>query len=158
MERNQKQSATNNETRKHVANVVKFVNIIVRHLQKRSVDHDATKMNSPELELFTEYTEKLAGCTYGSDEYKKFLDGLKPALDHHYAKNRHHPEHYPNGINDMTLVDLVEMFCDWKAATLRHNDGNILKSIEYNAKRFNIDPQLAKIFQNTAELFEHEGD
>jgi hypothetical protein len=156
MERNEKEAATNNETRKHIANVGKFISIIVRHLQKRAVDHDASKMDTPELELFTEYTEKLAGCTYGSDEYKEFLKGLKPALDHHYAKNRHHPEHFPNGIDDMTLVDLVELFADWKSATLRHNDGNLLKSIEINTKRFNISPQLTKILQNTAELFDHE--
>ena len=79
---------------------------------------------------------------------------MKPALDHHYAKNKHHPEHYPDGINDMTLVDLVEMFADWKAATMRHNDGNLLKSIEINTKRFNIDKQLAQIFVNTAKLFD----
>jgi len=156
MEKNQKQESTNNETRKHIANVVKFVNIIVRHLQKRAYEHDSSKMETPEVELFTEYTDKLAGCTYGSDEYKKFLEALKPALDHHYANNRHHPENYKNGIEDMTLVDLVEMFCDWRAACERHNDGNILKSIDINAKRFNINPQLAKILQNTAELFDHE--
>lgn len=156
MEKNKKEAATNNETRKHIANVVKFVNIIVRHLQKRACEHDASKMDTPELELFTEYTDKLSSCTYGSEEYKKFLEALKPALDHHYAKNRHHPEHYKSGIDDMTLVDLVEMFCDWRAACERHNDGNILKSIDINTKRFNISPQLASIFKKTAELFDNE--
>jgi len=156
MEKNQEEAACNNETRKHIANVNKFINIIIRHLQKRAIEHDATKMESPELELFTEMTSKLAACTYGSEEYKGFLAKLQPALEHHYAKNRHHPEHYPNGMDDMNLVDVVELFCDWKAATLRHNDGNILKSIDHNAKRFNINPQLEKIFKKTAELFEGE--
>jgi hypothetical protein len=55
----------------------------------------------------------------------------------------------------MTLVDLVEMFCDWKSATLRHHDGNLLKSIEINAKRFHIDKQLETIFNNTASLFDN---
>ena len=64
-------------------------------------------------------------------------------------------EIYPGGIDDMNLIDIIEMFCDWKAATLRHNDGNILKSIEHNKKRFEMDPQLSKIMQNTVELFEH---
>ena len=48
------------------------------------------------------------------------------------------------------------MFCDWKAATMRHNDGNLLKSIEINTKRFDIGPQLKKVFENTAELFDHK--
>ena len=153
---NKAERATNRETRKHIKNVGKFINIVIRHLKKRASEHDATKLASPELELFTEYTPKLAACTYGSEEYKGFLEGLKPALDHHYAKNRHHPEHHLCGIDDMTLIDILELFADWKAATLRHVDGNLLKSIEINAKRFNIDPQLVKILQNTAELFDNE--
>ena len=60
---------------------------------------DNSKLESPEKELFDEYTPKLKDCTYGSDEYKEFLKGLKVALDHHYANNSHHPEHYENGVN-----------------------------------------------------------
>ena len=80
---------------------------------------------------------------------------MKPALDHHYARNRHHPEHWPtNGIRDMSLVDLIEMFCDWKAATERHADGSLLKSIETNKKRFGYGDELEHIFLRTAiELF-----
>jgi hypothetical protein len=53
------------------------------------------------------------------------------------------------GINGMSLLDLVEMFCDWKAATERHADGDIKRSIEINQKRFNMTPQLASILENT---------
>ena len=57
----------------------------------------------------------------------------------------------------MTLIDLLEMFCDWKASTLRHNDGNLLRSIETNAERFKIDSQLTQILINTARMIdEHE--
>jgi hypothetical protein len=147
---------TNMETKQHIANVQAFAQIFIDALRERAVNHDTSKLHDPELPLFVEYTKKLATCTYGSDEYKRFLEGLKPALDHHYATNRHHPEHYPNGINDMTLVDLIEMFCDWKAATMRHNDGNLLKSIEINTKRFGLSPQMRTLFENTAELFDHK--
>jgi hypothetical protein len=150
-----KEEATNNETRKHILNVIKFMNIIVSELIIRAQNHDGSKLESPELELFTIYTEKLASCTYGSEEYKGFLEKLKPALDHHYASNnRHHPEHYKNGVNDMNLIDLVEMIVDWAAACKRHNDGNLRKSIEINAKRFGIDSQLTKILENTVPVFE----
>lgn len=54
----------------------------------------------------------------------------------------------------MNLIDIVEMFCDWKAATLRQNNGNLLKSIEINAERFNCDEQLKQIFINTARIFD----
>ncbi len=144
----------NIETQKHIENVRKYIRFITDKLTQRGVDHDASKMESPEVELFAQYTKKLANLTYGSDEYNASLEAIKPALDHHYATNRHHPEHFVNGINDMNLIDLVEMFCDWKASTLRMNDGNLLKSIELNAERFNIDPQLKQIFLNTANLLD----
>ena len=102
-----------------------------------------------------EVTELPEGTT--QEQYIEALEKLKPALEHHYASNRHHPEHFVNGINDMTLIDVVEMFCDWKASTLRHNDGNLLKSIEINAERFNMDGQLKQILMNTARMLdEHE--
>jgi len=82
------------------------------------------------------------------------LEKVNPAIVHHYSKNRHHPEHWPNGIDDMTLIDLVEVLADWKASTAKNKNGNIRKSIEINAKRFNMSPQLTKIFENTVrELF-----
>ena len=79
---------------------------------------------------------------------------LNTALQHHYAYNRHHPEHFSKGINDMTLVDIVEMLCDWKAASMRQHDGNLLKSIEINATRFGYDDQLKQIFINTAKMLD----
>lgn len=144
----------NLETQKHIENVRKYIRFITDKLTQRGVDHDASKMSSPELELFAQYTKKLASLAFGSDEYTECLANLKPALDHHYAINRHHPEHFPNGLTDMNLIDIIEMFCDWKAASLRQNDGNLLKSIEVSAERFNIDPQLKQIFINTANLLD----
>ena len=148
--------ATNYETMRHIETVRNFIGKMITKLLRRAELHDQSKMGSPEVEGFTEYTPKLAGCTYGSDDYKEYLEGLKPALDHHYANNRHHPEHWKNGIDDMNLLDLLEMFCDWKAATMRHNDGNIKKSIEINAGRFNMDHQLTQILMNSISLFEDE--
>jgi hypothetical protein len=147
----QEQKATNFDTMFHIDNVRCMVDMIIIMLIARAKEHDQSKLMNPELDTFVEMTPKLAGSTYGSDEYKAFLAQMKPALDHHYANNRHHPEHHAKGVEDMTLVDLVEMLCDWKAATMRHNDGNIRKSIEINSKRFDIAPQLAKILDNTVK-------
>ena len=145
------------ETQKHIESVRKYIRFMIDKLDNRGVKHDASKLESPEVELFADVTPKLAETTYGSDEYNGFLEKLKPALDHHYASNRHHPEHFVNGINDMTLIDILEMFCDWKASTLRQNDGNLLKSIESNAERFHMDGQLKQILINTARMIdEHE--
>lgn len=146
------QKATNYDTFRHIERVRNLLNACVVDLLHRAEKHDQTKLESPEVEAFTEYTPKLANSTYGSEEYKGFLAAIKPALDHHYAHNSHHPEHYKNGINDMNLLDIVEMLCDWKAASERHNDGNIRRSIEINANRFGLSPQLVKILENTADI------
>ncbi len=142
------------KTRDHIEMVRKFLRLVIERLHNRGVVHDHTKLEEPELSLFAKMTPRLASLTYGSKEYEDSLKELKPALDHHYAHCRHHLEHFKDGINDMNLVDLVEMICDWKAATVRQNNGNILTSIEKNARRYNIDQQLVKILVNTVKLFE----
>ena len=142
------------DTIKHIEKVRYYIRMITDRLTTRGVNHDKTKLESPEVELFTEYTPRLASTQYGSEEYKESLAGLKPALDHHYANSRHHPEHFNKGIAEMNLVDIVEMLCDWKAASERQRDGNLLKSIEQNAQRFGYDDQLKQIFLNTAKLFD----
>ena len=148
------QTNTNFETISHILNVQRCMNIVLLELIKRAEDHDATKLESPEAEGFAEVTHKLKGCEYNSEEYKAFLKLLKPALEHHYARNRHHPEHHKDGVEDMNIIDLVEMLCDWKAATLRNRGGNLKKSIEANQDRFGISPQLSKILENSIYLFD----
>jgi hypothetical protein len=138
------------DTLKHIQRVNELLIRFAKDLLYRAICHDNSKLREPEKSLFDELTPKLAGCTYGSPEYKQFLAELKPALENHYKQNSHHPEHYPNGVNGMDLLDVVEMFFDWKAAGERHKDGNIFKSIEHNTGRFNLSPQLASIFTNTA--------
>jgi hypothetical protein len=44
---------------------------------------------------------------------------MKPAIQHHYKANSHHPEFYDNGVEGMSLFDVLEMLLDWKAATER---------------------------------------
>ena len=137
------------ETLTHIKQVASFINKIVLNLNIRAFDHDQSKLESPEREIFDEYTPRLRDTTYGSDKYNGYLKEMKVALDHHYKQNRHHPEHHENGVKDMNLIDLIEMLCDWKAATMRHADGDIMKSIEHNQKRFGYSNELASIFKNT---------
>lgn len=172
-------SDSTQETKAHIARVQQLLGDVSRELAKRAILHDQSKLEEPEKSGFDEVTGALRGLTYGSPEYKAQLERLKPVLDHHYAHNSHHPEYYGkwiciicfeefsrdyngncnkcgNGhlvfeprISGMSLLDLVEMFCDWKAATERHADGSILKSIQVNKERFKISEQLVEILENT---------
>jgi len=123
-------------------------------LWERSQRHDESKLQSPEKELFDKYTPLLKETTYGSEEYNQYLKEMGVALQHHYEHNSHHPEHYEWGVHDMNLLDIIEMFCDWKAASLRHADGDFQESLEINRERFQIEDQLHNIFQNTRQLFD----
>jgi len=139
------------DTLKHIKRVAQLLNEASIELLNRANKHDQSKLENPEKEWFDKATEKLKGLTYGSPEYKESLKELKPALDHHYANNSHHPEHYENGINGFDIFDLIEMLMDWKAATERHADGDIYKSISLNKDRFQISEQVCEIFKNTAK-------
>lgn len=138
------------DTWTHIHRVQQLLGDVVIDLVFRAQEHDQSKLVSPEVEVFDEYTPKLKHSTYGSDEYKSFLEGMKVGLDHHYAANSHHPEHYEGGISDMSLLDLIEMLCDWKAATERHTDGDLDRSISMNAERFGYGPDIERLLRVTA--------
>ena len=141
------------DTLDHVHKVQKCLNLFAECLKQRARVHDQSKFEEPEKSKFDEVTPKLKNLTYGSQEYKESLEELKEALQHHYENNSHHPEYYENGVYGMDLLDLVEMFWDWYAASTRHNDGDIYKSIEINEERFEITDQLKQILFNTAKNF-----
>lgn len=189
-----------NDTLEHRKNVRLFLQRFIGEIIDRQIHHDDSKLEEPEKSIYDEFTPKLRDTTYGSDEYKTMLIAMGPALQHHYANNSHHPEHYQiwqcplcesifkhedasidirfegeirlcpkccehgtimecalkpaSGIYGMSLLDLLEMLADWKAAGMRHADGDMQQSLEVNRKRFQMSDQLYEIFQNTVKELE----
>jgi hypothetical protein len=139
------------ETTKHKGRVFWNILKVCRTLIKRGVVHDFSKYGSEEAEIFAEVTPELEGTTYGSEKYERLLDRLGTALDHHYKNNSHHPEHYDGTVESMPLLDLIEMLCDWEAATHRHEDGDILESIEENSKDYEYDEDMKEKFREFYE-------
>ena len=138
-----------NDTLEHINKVQVRVAEVQANLDTRAAVHDRSKLQEPEKSVFDRMTPVLRTLTYGSDEYKAALVEMGEGLKHHYAANSHHPEHYPNGIAGMSLLDIVEMLCDWKAASERTKQGNIAASLTHNKQRFGIDDQLFSILENT---------
>jgi len=138
------------DTYKHKADVSAEMSKVICELVERSNQHDNSKLESPEVEIFDEFSPKLKELKYGSDEYNECRTHMKVALDHHYANNPHHPEFHKDGIKDMTLIDMIEMLCDWIAASKRTKGGNIIQSIEDGQKRFGYPDDLKEILKNTA--------
>lgn len=155
MEMTDQQKAIHFETWEHIHIVHKYLMRVQSAIGIRALLHDQSKMTSTEeMATFAEFTPKLRGLTYGSEEYRQSLEDMGPAVRHHQISNSHHPEAHEQGIDGMTLIDLLEMLCDWKAATLRHADGDISKSLEINRERFGMSEQLYNILRNTAEDIE----
>lgn len=144
------------DTLLHIKRVSELLIEIVNDLLRRASVHDASKLESPEKELFDKYTPLLKATTYGSSEYDKYLSELKVALDHHYKNNSHHPEYHIQGIYGMNLIDLIEMLVDWKAASERHADGDIKKSLDINTGRFHISHELFCILENTIKYLNYD--
>lgn len=150
----------NEETRHHIARVNHYLNKFIVGLLKRGEEHDQSKLEQPEVQIFARHTplnsdnKPRLSSSYGSPEYEKLKARMAPALKHHYANNRHHIEYHPNGVEDMNLLDLIEMFCDWKAATERNSDGCLRRSIDINKDKFDFPPVLVKILQNSIQLLD----
>jgi hypothetical protein len=143
-------SETNCATLFHIKRVASLLTDMAYYLMFMAKNHDESKLVEPEYSTFTKYTPLLKTVEYGSEEYKKFLDEMNPALKHHYECNKHHPEHFATGINGMSLLNIIEMLCDWIASSERMKDGgDIMKSIEIGSERFGIDIQLKTILINT---------
>ena len=139
------------DTNLHIDRVRFLLGSCAIFLLERGASHDASKLEEPEKAIFDAVGNRLAVITYAGEDYKQSLAELKVALDHHYGHNAHHPEHYPNGVDGMSLFDLIEMLMDWKAAGERHAGGmNVLRSIEISSDRFSVDEQLRKVLMNTA--------
>lgn len=138
------------DTLKHISEVRILLAQVIVELQNRITTHDKSKLEAPEKEIFDRVTPKLRTLTYGSPEYHASLEEMGPALDHHYSVNSHHPEHHEDGIHGMNLVDLIEMLADWKAATLRHDDGDLKRSIDINAERFGYGEEIHTLLLTTA--------
>lgn len=90
-------------------------------------------------------------ATYGSAEWLSLRDKIKPAIEHHEAKNSHHLGHYKNGIKDMCLLDVLELIADWSAASLRDSSSNLEENLREAAKRNNWSDDLTQVILNTVK-------
>lgn len=136
----------------HIARVRELLAGVAIEMIRRGNVHDASKFDPIEqnpLDEMQRLIEAEGPAPYGSYEYRRRTALLGPMLAHHHAKNSHHAEHYPDGVAGMDLFDLVEMFCDWRAANLER-DGGAPMNLSYSVEKLGIPPMLESILTNTA--------
>lgn len=147
------------KTLRHILRVNHLMGVFAKHLITRGSRHDASKLSPEEagpLEELDKIIEVEGNVPFASAEYDKRKELLAPMLAHHYANNSHHPEHFDNGVDGMTLLDLIEMFLDWKAASERGEESSM--NLAWACKKYNVSPQIEAIFRNTAQQFEWATD
>ena len=134
----------------HKQRVAGYMQIVANELFKRAIIHDNSKFSPEEFDTYEAISAELQKYVYGSQEYKEAVKKLGPAWSHHCQVNDHHPQHFEDGVRGMNLMQLVEMLCDWLAASER-GQTDVLQVLAINTKQFHIDDQLFEILKNTVK-------
>lgn len=136
----------------HIALVGGYLQMVIATLASRIIEHDQSKWGDEEFDPYARQQPAFEKATYGSEEYIACCRAIKPAIVHHLAVNRHHPEfHGEAGVTGMNLIDVVEMTCDWMAASRRGGGTLAGLNLSSNFARFGIDGQLGTIITNTVQ-------
>ena len=132
----------------HISRVRRHINTFIQLLIRRAEKHDKSKLEEPELSWWKEM-DKEPRYPYGSKEYEQKLKRWSKVFKHHYQYNRHHPEHYEYGISEMTLIDIVEMMCDWLGYKDTTTVTEALKVCDEQMARYDISEELRQVIFNT---------
>src|SRR6266487_1604582 len=132
----------------HKQRVAYYMQAVANDLFRRAAVHDNSKLSPEEFEAYDEAFPNFKKYAFGTEEMQAVYDRIRPALQHHFQANDHHVEHFEHGIDDMSLVQLIEMLCDWLAASER-SQVDFSTGLEMNRKRFHIDDQLFGILKST---------
>ncbi len=146
------------DTRKHQQWVAEDMMKCAKKLLDGAMVHDASKFSEIERKAYVEPVWELntKEVPYGSDEYKRLTKQMGEGWEHHKFMNRHHPENValtlPEFAHDifggMDLFDLMEMLCDWRAASKRRGNSPWLP-IQGFVDKHGLSHQLRCILQNT---------
>lgn len=138
------------KTMRHIRTIQGYMTQVGTEWLERTRRHDESKFSTIEIDGYVGIAEATKGLTAGSKEYLDALEPYKKVIQRHYLMNDHHPEHFKNGVNGMNLIQVLEMFCDWIAAST-DREMHPMQSIDAQCERFNIDAQLKQIIINTMD-------
>jgi len=132
------------DTIMHISEVKENLSEIRSVLEQRGNAHDRSKFTDIEFDAFVSTRPEFEKANFGTPEYKKCTDDIKPAIDHHYSENRHHVKFFKNGFEDMNLIDIIEMLADWKAASRRSPDLTFEDSLPEAFEKYSIPETMQK--------------
>ena len=119
---------------------------VTQALERRAIEHDASKMLDDEFAGFARINAVARVHKFGTTEYKESMQQERQTIDLHFSRNSHHPERprllgeaaeKERGLPDdatywnaheaarMTFLDVIEMVCDWWGARKGYNDSRM---------------------------------
>lgn len=106
--------------------------------------HDQSKFDLNEIDGYMDIMFK-----------QKASAKFKQAVQHHYKSNPHHPEYWDKGIMEMPAEFVLEMLCDWAAASKRAG-GNVLDWLPGAKERFGWIDELDEPIRNFYKYFQFQ--
>lgn len=123
---------------------------IARLLEARADQHDLSKFDLEEFQGFCEL-DNARKYEYGSPEYEAVVHG-NTAAKLHVSRNRHHLEYHPGGLGDMSMIDVIEMLCDWEIARQqRDTEIDIDVTWQTRQRRFDLSDEETVFLRNIWE-------
>lgn len=137
---------------------ISYVRVALLHfsdnLRLRAFVHDSSKFEADELQGYAKFEQMPEGLEYGSAEYKAAMSKVMEdnnCFELHSQRNDHHPEHWGN-VQDMPLVPIIEMVCDWFGAhTAYGNKGGWHESVQHNIERYDFNDGQIWVIQQVAD-------
>ncbi len=142
--------------------------VVIQALERRSLEHDTSKMLDDEFSGFARINAIARVHKFGSSEYAASMKQEKATIDLHFSRNSHHPERptllgesaeTERGLPDdatywaardgarTTFLDVIEMVCDWWGARRGYDDNkrswreSIALNIEHKGKYLTAEQQ-----------------
>jgi hypothetical protein len=149
------------DTCKHQQTVCNLLLEVSKKFIDRAMDHDASKLEEPERSHYIEpvYALNHEEVPYGSERYKELTAQMGKGWEHHKFTNDHHPEFFETPVSPddtlgaMNLFAIMEMLCDWVAASKRRGN-EPSEALKFLVKRIHIDDQVYLILLNTLNIIE----
>lgn len=150
-----------NRTNEHICRVKRnmllmrdYKGLSENALKKRGECHDASKFNLPERKPYI-YLSWWHKCKNEGIDYNypaNVETEVNAAIEHHKKINLHHPESHKD-VNDMELLDIVEMVCDWTAMAQEYRNKSCYSYAIENINNWSFsNDKINEIFFVIAEL------
>ena len=121
---------------RHIMTVQLILRTLAREMLNRADAHDLSKLGPDEFGGMIAIDRIADKCGLNSPEYMAALSG--GAIQLHVSRHSHHPEYHVSGVQNMSLLDIVEMVCDWKAANVLRGHPEWNESVRMMSERLGL--------------------